>query len=111
MVIHWTPDVNGAGGPTTLNIDNVSVRSIKLIDGRDPGAADIVAGYQYDLWFDGTVFRMKAPVAIGVSTTVPACTAAERARLWMVPGAAGVKDTVSICAKDASDTYSWRPLY
>lgn len=111
MVIHWRPDVDGAGGPTTLNIDGAGIRTIKLIDGRDPSPADIIAGYQYDLWFDGFTFRMKTPVGVAISAAIPPCTVAERARLWLTPGPIGVKDTVSICAKDSSDTYAWRPLY
>ena len=41
----------------------------------------------------------------------PACSEAIRGMLWHVNGASGIKDTVSVCAKDASNTYSWRTIY
>lgn len=41
----------------------------------------------------------------------PTCAAAERGTLWYVAGGAGVKDTVEVCAKDASDVYAWRAIY
>lgn len=34
-----------------------------------------------------------------------------RGTFWVVQGAAGVKDTVEVCAKDAADAYAWRTLY
>lgn len=41
----------------------------------------------------------------------PACDSAARGTYWHTFGAAGVKDTVEVCAKDASDVYAWRTLY
>jgi len=32
-------------------------------------------------------------------------------RLWYIAGTAGVKDTLSVCAKDAGDAFAWRTLY
>lgn len=59
MVIHWRPDVNGSGGATTLNVDNLGTRSVKLANGvSDPDAADLEAGRLFHLWYDGSVFRM-----------------------------------------------------
>lgn len=58
MIVNWKPDVNGAGGATTLNIDALSAKPIKLSDGTtNPGASDIVAGRLYPIWYDGTAFR------------------------------------------------------
>lgn len=58
MMINWKPDQNGAGGATTLNIDTLGAKPIKLSDGtNDPGESDIVKGRLYLLWFDGTSFR------------------------------------------------------
>lgn len=111
MVVHWIPDQNGAGGATTLSIDGAGVRGVKLIDGSDPTAADIIAGRQYDLWFDGANLRLKSPIALPVATAIPACSATLRGRIWLTPGATGAKDSVSVCAKDASETYAWRALY
>ena len=33
MTLHWTPDVNGAGGPTPLNVDTLGAISVKQADG------------------------------------------------------------------------------
>jgi hypothetical protein len=58
MVLHWRPDVNGIGGPTTLNVDQLGAAPLMLSDGvTNPGPADIVAGRLYSIWYDGTVFR------------------------------------------------------
>lgn len=58
MVLHWVPDVNGAGGPATLNVDTLGAASVKLADGvSDPSVADIVAGRMREVWYDGANFR------------------------------------------------------
>ncbi|MGB9458366.1 MAG: hypothetical protein WCB12_20125 [Bryobacteraceae bacterium] len=61
MVLHWIPDVNGAGGATTLNVDSLGAKSIKQADGvSDPSATDILAGSMHEVWYDGTNFRFLA---------------------------------------------------
>ena len=63
MALHWKPDVAGAGGPTTLNVDTLGTRSLKESDGAtDPASTDISAGKLYNLWYDGSVFRFLAAV-------------------------------------------------
>jgi hypothetical protein len=58
MIVNWKPDVNGTGGATTLNIDALGARAVKLSDGTtNPSGSDIVAGHFYLLAYDGTVFR------------------------------------------------------
>jgi len=58
MVLHWIPDVNGAGGSTTLNVDTLGATSVKQADGvTDPSATDIVAGSMREVWYDGGNFR------------------------------------------------------
>ena len=58
MVLHWVPDVNGAGGPTTLNVDSLGAKSVKQADGvTDPSATDITAGSMREVWYDGVNFR------------------------------------------------------
>ncbi len=39
------------------------------------------------------------------------CNGANRGRLVMVQGGAGVADTFRVCAKDISDVYGWRALF
>jgi hypothetical protein len=59
MTLHWTPDVNGAGGPTTLNVDTLGAVPVKQADGAtDPSAAQIPAGRMQTIWYDGTNFRL-----------------------------------------------------
>jgi hypothetical protein len=113
MALHWRPDVNGAGGATTLNIDTLGAVAVKQFDGTtDPTDADIVANRLFSLWYDGTVFRlMTAPVNVAATASQPACSATQRGRIWQTLGGAGVKDQVSVCAKDATDAYAWRVLY
>jgi hypothetical protein len=114
MVLHWRPDVATTGGSTTLNIDTLGARPVKLADGvTNPAVADVVAGNLYDIWYDGANFRLRgSPVNVGVpSVTQPACASALRGRIWQTFGASGVKDTVSVCAKDATDAFAWRTIY
>lgn len=46
-----------------------------------------------------------------LSTTAGTCDSAHRGTFQYTAGGAGVKDDVQVCAKDASDVYSWRPIY
>jgi hypothetical protein len=41
----------------------------------------------------------------------PACDATTRGTLWFAQGGSGVQDSVTVCAKDASDSYAWRTIY
>ena len=80
MVLAWKPNVNGAGGATTLNVDTLGAVPVKQADGvTDPTSADIVAGRLYNVWHDGAVFRLIAPpVNAASAATQPACSAAQR---------------------------------
>ena len=114
MTLAWKPDVTGAGGATTLNVDTLGTISLMLADGAtNPGPADAVAGRLYSVWYDGAVFRISGPVVpAGVlGEALPSCGTAVRGRLWFVAGGTGVKDSLSVCAKDSTNTYAWRPLY
>jgi hypothetical protein len=113
MVLAWKPNVNGAGGATTLNVDTLGSVSLKQADGvTDPASADIVAGRLYNVWHDGTVFRLMTPaVNVATAATQPACSVSQRGRIWQTLGGTGVKDTVTVCAKDATDAYAWRAIY
>jgi hypothetical protein len=114
MALNWTPDVNNTGGAVTLNIDALGAIPVKLEDGTtDPAPLDLVAGRIQQVWYDGTNFRfLSRLVPSGIlGQAQPACAAAVRGRFWYVPGAAGVKDSLSVCAKDATDAFAWRTLY
>lgn len=114
MMLAWEPDINGAGGPTTLNIDALGARPVKLADGTsDPTPVDILAGRLLPLWYDGTVFREIAatPLTGAAGALQPTCSAALRGRLWFGLGDTGVKDSFTVCAKDTAENYAWRTLY
>ena len=114
MVLDWKPDANGIGGTTTLNVDTLGPTAIKLTDGiTDPAPGEITAGRIYEIWYDGTAFRLMNPVVVSgvLGEAQPACGVAARGRQWFVAGAAGLKDSLSVCAKDASNAYAWRNLY
>lgn len=59
MMIAWQADINGTGGSTTLKLNTLAAKNIKLADGTtDPRPNDIKAGQVYPLWYDGTLFRI-----------------------------------------------------
>lgn len=113
MVLAWKPNVNGTGGATTLNVDTLGAVGVKQADGvTDPASADIVAGRLYDVWHDGTVFRLMTPAINAASAaSQPTCNVSQRGRWWQTLGGTGVKDAVTVCAKDATDAYAWRSIY
>lgn len=58
MTLHWRPDVSSVGGPTTVAVNSLSPRPLKLADGlADPGQNELRAGELYFLWYDGDSFR------------------------------------------------------
>lgn len=51
-------------------------------------------------------------VRLNTLTAQPTCDATNgRGTIWAIQGAAGVKDSIQVCAKDAANTYAWRPIY
>jgi hypothetical protein len=50
-------------------------------------------------------------VRINTSTTQPSCASTTDGTFWVVQGGSGVKDSVQVCAKDASNAYAWRTIY
>ena len=114
MLVNWRPDISGSGGTTSLEIDSLGPKSVKLSDGlTDPSPGDILSGRLQQIWYDGTVFRLLVPPTGVVAATGarPACAAAYRGRVWHQFSDAGVKDNVAVCAKDSSNGYDWRTIY
>ncbi len=56
-------------------------------------------------------FEINGGIMINTNISKPTCGAAYRGMFWVTQGAAGVKDDVSVCAKDAANAYSWRVIY
>jgi len=60
MLVNWIPDVSAAGGGTTLDIDILGPKDVKLADGTsDPTADDIVGGRMYLIWYDGAMGKFR----------------------------------------------------
>lgn len=114
MILDWQPDVSSPGGPATLNVDTLGALSIKLADGlTDPAPGDLAGGRMFQIWYDGAKFRiLNQVIPAGIlGEVLPTCGTVARGRLWFVAGASGVKDSLVVCARDASNTYAWRTLY
>jgi hypothetical protein len=114
MLVHWIPDVNGTGGATTLNIDSLGAVPVKLADGiTDPGPGDIVGNRFQQISYNGAAFVLAKPTTPSgiLGEPQPSCSLLSRGRLWFVGGSMGVKDSLTVCAKDATDAYAWRTLY
>jgi hypothetical protein len=70
MTLHWTPDVDGAGGPTTLNVDTLGAVPVMQADGAtNPSATQIPAGQMQTIWYDGTSFRLIATSTVSNSNS------------------------------------------
>jgi hypothetical protein len=50
-------------------------------------------------------------ITLNPTTSKPTCSASVRGTQWLTQGGAGVKDTLELCAKDASNAYAWRTIY
>ncbi len=114
MRLHWIPDVGGTGGVTTLEVDLLGAKRLRMSGGlADPTTADIQAGSMYDVWYDGTEFRFVSDGLVTESVTAarPTCEVSISGRIWYTQGGTGVKDGLSVCAKDETDAYGWRILY
>lgn len=101
-------------GNVTLNVNGLGVVGVRRADGvTEVPVGDLNAGVVYPLWYDGTLFRMEEPLSPVRATTSarPACDATRRGLIWHEFAAAGVKDTLAACAKDAANSYAWRGIY
>lgn len=59
----------------------------------------------------GATLEVNGGIRLNTTTARPTCSASQRGTLWFTQGGAGVKDSLAVCAKDATDTYAWRTLY
>ncbi len=57
------------------------------------------------------VLEVNGGIRQNTVTAKPTCDATTRGTTWFTQGAAGVKDSYEVCAKDAGDAYSWRTIY
>lgn len=59
MVLHWRPSVSSTGTPLTLKIGALTPLPIKRADGlTDPAPGEVQGGHLYQIWNDGSLFRI-----------------------------------------------------
>ena len=60
MVVHLTPDHTSTGGATTFNYCATTALALKEADGTSNlTSTDLIAGRQQDIWYDGSLWRLK----------------------------------------------------
>ena len=59
----------------------------------------------------GAKLEVNGGIRLNTSTAKPTCDSTQRGTQWFTQGANGVKDTLEVCAKDATNAYAWRTLY
>jgi hypothetical protein len=112
MVVHWIPDVDPAGGALTLDVDALGPKPVRMADGvSNPAPGDFRAGGLYPLWFDGTQFRVLAPLPVELLTeselqqgTATACISASAS-----PTAYSCSLSPSLQAYTPGMVIRWRP--
>jgi hypothetical protein len=100
----WTP------ATTTSNFLNIG----GLIFGTNlSNAANIVSTGSVGIGTTnpGEKLEVNGGIRLNTTTAKPTCDATHQGTLWFTQGATGVKDTLEVCAKDATDAYAWRTLY
>ncbi len=87
---------------------NDNVATAQTNNTADTGLARVQAGV---LAVSGCDVTDGGALKLGDPGVRPACSVTLRGTLWIDNGAASVKDSVAVCAKDGSDVYDWRVLY
>ena len=59
----------------------------------------------------GQKLEINGGLNLTTATARPACDAVVRGTFWVIQSAAGVKDDVSVCVKDALNAYAWFAIY
>lgn len=59
----------------------------------------------------GQKLEVNGGMRLNTTTTKPTCSSTVCGTFWATQGDPGTKDSVEVCAKDASDAYAWRSLY
>jgi len=80
------------------------VRFVTAIDGSGNATRTAQFATTGDLNLNGGI-------KLNTVTAKPACSSTYRGMFWVTQSAAGVKDVVEVCAKDAGDAYAWRSIY
>lgn len=113
MVLNWKPDITGAGGSTTLNVDLLGATPVTKGDGiTSPAAGDIVAGQLHPVWYDGAVFRMLSGAgssgsSSGSSGPPAAITGVGAGGATVLTGTSEWHGILAYCSGPATATLLW----
>lgn len=61
--------------------------------------------------FPNQTLEINGGLRLNTSVSQPTCDVNQRGTLWYTQSGAGTKDYLRVCAKNASDTYSWVTIY
>lgn len=96
---------------------NQDERNIYYVD-EEPSLFNGRLPWEGDIWIQPSTNTMRVMRAdltwaiVGVGRgEQPTCSASLRGVTWYVEGADLAKDSVVVCAKDASNVYAWRTIY
>ncbi len=59
----------------------------------------------------GQTLEVNGGLRLNTTTGQPTCNSSQRGTFWVVESGTGVKDSVQVCVKNASDTYIWATIY
>lgn len=59
----------------------------------------------------GQTLEVNGGVRLNTTAGKPTCDSNQRGTFWETQSGAGVKDSVQVCVKNASDTYTWATIY
>lgn len=111
MVLNWKPDVNGTGGPTTLNVDLLGPIPVLEPDGlTNLSSQDIASGRMYTVWYDGTEFRVLNPSSQsggGSSSTPVSITSTTAGGPTTVTAATEWHAALALCASSTGSVLIW----
>lgn len=55
--------------------------------------------------------ELNGGLRLSTTLSLPTCDVGQRGTLWYVQSGSGVKDSLRVCVKNASDTYAWFTIY
>lgn len=77
MRIRGVISVTNGGGALTINPNGIGATPVKLVDGTDPVAGDLLITQQIDFFYDGTNFVVTTTVPSLIAAGVPVATNVE----------------------------------
>ena len=102
---------NNSDNEIVIGYDAVGAGSNSVVIGNDAITKTVLKG-NVGLPTDDPKARLEVNggVRLNPNDTKPTCDVDHRGTIWFTKGDPGVADTLEICIKDASDTYTWKIL-